>query len=116
MTDPPATDIASILDAAQNMTPQIAALRSEIERERRLPSSRRSPQSPSINRLTSQPETIPSCYRRSRHAEFQQHHGRHLATWVLLLSLSQGIVTLEGFASYQACAKTGSDSPRVDLF
>ncbi len=39
MTDPPATDIASILDAAQNMTPQIAALRSEIERERRLPSS-----------------------------------------------------------------------------
>ena len=38
---------------------------------------RRSPQSPSINRLTSQPETIPSCYRRSRHAEFQQHHGRH---------------------------------------
>ena len=39
---------------------------------------RRSPQSPSINRLTSQPETIPSCYRRSRHAEFQPHHGRHL--------------------------------------
>ena len=38
---------------------------------------RRSPQSPSINRLTSQPETIPSCYRRSRHAEFQPHHGRH---------------------------------------
>jgi class 3 adenylate cyclase len=28
--------------------------------------------------LTSQPETIPSCYRRSRHAEFQPHHGRHL--------------------------------------
>ena len=40
---------------------------------------RRSPQSPSINRLTSQPETIPSCYPRSRHAEFQPHHGRHHA-------------------------------------
>ena len=39
---------------------------------------RRSQQSPSINRLTSPPETIPSCYRRSRHAEFQPHHGRHL--------------------------------------
>jgi hypothetical protein len=38
---------------------------------------RRSPQSPSITRLTSQPETIPSCYRRSHHAEFQPHHGRH---------------------------------------
>jgi hypothetical protein len=38
---------------------------------------RRSPQSPSISRLTSQPETIPSCYRRSRHTEFQPHPGRH---------------------------------------
>ena len=28
--------------------------------------------------MTSQPETIPSCYPRSRHAEFQPHHGRHL--------------------------------------
>src|SRR5713101_7073367 len=39
---------------------------------------RRSPQNPSISRLTSQPETIPSCYRRSRHTEFQPHPGRHL--------------------------------------
>ena len=38
---------------------------------------RRSPQSPSISQLTSQPETIPSCYRRSRHTEFQPHPGRH---------------------------------------
>ena len=27
--------------------------------------------------IDSQPETIPSCYRRSRHTEFQQHPGRH---------------------------------------
>jgi hypothetical protein len=39
---------------------------------------RRSPQSPPISRLTLQPETIPSCYRRSRHTEFQPHSGRHL--------------------------------------
>ena len=38
---------------------------------------RRSPQSPLISRLTSQPETIPSCCRRSRHAKFQPHRGRH---------------------------------------
>ena len=35
---------------------------------------------PIDHRLTSQPETIPSCYRRSRHAEFQPHHGRHLSS------------------------------------
>ena len=52
---------------------------------------RRSPQSPSINRLTSQPETIPSCYRRSRHAEFQPHHGRHLDTFAVLLSEAQSV-------------------------
>src|SRR5664279_858350 len=39
---------------------------------------RRWPQSPSISQLTSQPETIPSCYRRSRQPEFQPHSGRHL--------------------------------------
>src|SRR5436189_3823793 len=39
---------------------------------------RHSPQSPLISRLTLQPETIPSCYRRSRHTEFQPHPGRHL--------------------------------------
>jgi hypothetical protein len=33
-------------------------------------------QSSSISQLTSQPETIPSCYRRSRHAEFQPLSGR----------------------------------------
>ena len=45
----------------------------------RLMAGRRSPQSPSISLLTSQPETIPSCYRRSRHTEFQPHSGRHPA-------------------------------------
>src|SRR5450756_494949 len=40
---------------------------------------RRSPQSSSISQLTSQPETISSCYRRSRHTEFQPHSGRHQA-------------------------------------
>jgi hypothetical protein len=38
---------------------------------------RPSPQSPSISRLTLPPETIPSCYRRTRHTEFQPHSGRH---------------------------------------
>ena len=38
---------------------------------------RRSPPSPSISQLTSQPETIPSCYRRSRRAKFQPHRRRH---------------------------------------
>ena len=33
-------------------------------------------QNSSINQLTSLPETIPSCYRRSRHAEFQPLPGR----------------------------------------
>jgi NitT/TauT family transport system substrate-binding protein len=32
--------------------------------------------------LTSQPETIPSCYRRSRHTEFQPPSGRHATTAV----------------------------------
>jgi transposase-like protein len=31
----------------------------------------------SISQLTLLPETIPSCYRRSRYAEFQPHSGRH---------------------------------------
>src|ERR1019366_6031284 len=30
------------------------------------------------DRLTLPPETIPSCYRRMRHTEFQPHSGRHL--------------------------------------
>jgi hypothetical protein len=30
-----------------------------------------------IARLTLPPETIPSCYRRTRHTEFQPHSGRH---------------------------------------
>ncbi len=37
-----------------------------------------SPPNPSISQLTSPPKTIPSCYRRSRHTEFQPHSGRHL--------------------------------------
>jgi hypothetical protein len=40
---------------------------------------RPSPRSPSISRLTLPPETIPSCYRRTRHTEFQPHSGRHPA-------------------------------------
>src|SRR3981081_150930 len=43
----------------------------------KLMAGRHSPQSPSISQLTSQPETIPSCDRRSRHAKFQPHRGRH---------------------------------------
>src|SRR5258708_15399882 len=39
---------------------------------------RRSPQHPSVSRLTLPPETIPSCYRRMRRTEFQPHSGRHL--------------------------------------
>ena len=39
MTDPQAIDAGSILDAARNIAPQIDALRSEIELERRLPPS-----------------------------------------------------------------------------
>ena len=46
---------------------------------------RRSPQNPSISRLTSPPETIPSCYRRSRHTEFQPHPGRHANPEVTLM-------------------------------
>ena len=37
---------------------------------------RRSPQNSSISQLTSQPEPIPSCYRRSRHPSFQPLSGR----------------------------------------
>ena len=39
---------------------------------------RRSQQNPSISRLTSPLETIPSCYPGIRHTEFQPHSGRHL--------------------------------------
>ena len=39
---------------------------------------RRSQQNSSISQLTSLPEAIPSCYRRSRHAEFQPLPGRQL--------------------------------------
>jgi len=38
---------------------------------------RRSPQNSSISQLTSPPEKIPSCHRRSRHAKFQPLSGRH---------------------------------------
>jgi hypothetical protein len=34
---------------------------------------------PSISRLTLQPKTIPSCYRRARRTQFQPHYGRHRA-------------------------------------
>ena len=43
----------------------------------RLMVGRRSPQNPSISRLTSPPETIPSCYWRMRHTEFQPHRRHH---------------------------------------
>jgi hypothetical protein len=39
---------------------------------------RRSPQSPSISQLTSPLDPIPSCYRRSRHTEFQPRSRRYL--------------------------------------
>src|SRR6266566_730998 len=52
----------------------------------KLMAGRRSPQNPSISQLTSQPETVPSCYRRSRHAEFQPHPGRQPALIRKILS------------------------------
>jgi hypothetical protein len=51
--------------------------------------------------LTSQPETIPSCYRRSRHTEFQPHPGRHALVGKILTEenitkiLRDGVVTEE---------------------
>jgi len=36
-----------------------------------------------------------------------------ITTWVLMISLSQGIMTLERFGSYQACAKTGFSFTRA---
>jgi transposase len=48
---------------------------------------RRSLQSSSISQLTLQPETIPSCYRRSRHAEFQPLSGRHAGIQVAICPL-----------------------------
>ena len=55
---------------------------------------RPSPQSPSISRLTLQPETIPSCYRRSRHTEFQPHSGRHPKRLELLHELVPRAATI----------------------
>ncbi len=46
---------------------------------------RRSPQSSSISQLTSLPETIPSCYRRSRHAEFQPLPGRQPVAYTITI-------------------------------
>ena len=46
---------------------------------------RRSQQSPSISQLTSQPETIPSCDRRTRRPKFQPHRRRHQSIGELLL-------------------------------
>ena len=43
---------------------------------------RRSQQNSSISQLTSLPEAIPSCYRRSRHAEFQPLPGRQLTVLI----------------------------------
>jgi hypothetical protein len=54
---------------------------------------RRSPQSLSISRLTLQPETISSCYRRARHTEFQPHSGRHpysVRPFLVFLNLLKG--------------------------
>jgi hypothetical protein len=46
---------------------------------------RPSPPTSSISQLTSQPETIPSCYRRSRHTKFQPNLGRHLKRFAAAL-------------------------------
>jgi hypothetical protein len=50
-------------------------------------------QSSSISQLTSQPETIPSCYRRSRHAEFQPLSGRQLRSHFLYFTLARSATT-----------------------
>src|SRR3954471_12215478 len=42
---------------------------------------RRSPQTPSINRLTSLPDSVLSKRRRSRHAKFQHIRRRHPSIW-----------------------------------
>src|SRR6266478_292736 len=44
-----------------------------------------SPQNPSISQLTLPPETITSCSRRIRQAEFQPHSGRHRVRRCLFL-------------------------------
>src|SRR5665213_209699 len=48
---------------------------------------RPSPQNPSISRLTSPPETIPSCCPENAPSQFQPHSGRHLGPdgWVTVL-------------------------------
>jgi hypothetical protein len=51
---------------------------------------RRSPQSLATSRLTSQPETIPSCSRRTRHAQFQPLPGRHPKSHLSLPTYEQG--------------------------
>src|SRR6202140_5964204 len=50
-----------------------------------------SPQNPSISQLTLPPETIPSCYRRMRHTEFQPHSGRHLDVDLEALTVDRAI-------------------------
>jgi hypothetical protein len=65
---------------------------------------KRSPQSPSISRLTSQPETIPSCYRRTRHAEFKPHSERHpfaLTKSFSTVSTRSGTDTLPKFSKFE---------------
>ena len=73
----PSADTAAMLFWALLASGQINMRKSLPSRRRGSMAGRRSPQSPSISRLTSQPETIPSCYRRSRHTKFQPHSGRH---------------------------------------
>jgi hypothetical protein len=46
-----------------------------------------SPRHPSISRLTSQLDPIPSVARRLRRAKFQPHHGRHLRRIIIALIL-----------------------------
>src|SRR4029434_3940011 len=52
---------------------------------------RRLPQTPSINRLTSLPDSVLSKRRRSRHAEFQHIQRRHLGRGTKRETLSTGI-------------------------
>ena len=73
----PSADTAAMLFWALLASGQINMRKSLPPRRRGLTAGKRSPRSPSISRLTSQPETIPSCYRRSRHAQFQPQSGRH---------------------------------------
>jgi hypothetical protein len=69
----PSADTAAMLFWALLASGQINMRKVEV--------GRRSPQTPSIDRLTSLPDSVPSKCRRSPHAEFQHIKRRHRPAW-----------------------------------